>query len=698
MFASTATKLIRQNLAEQALLAACILICFAAASTHAGLCYASASPLYSFPSDNAGAAGANPTAGIIRGSDGNFYGTTALGGINDTGTIFEVTPSGTVTSLHNFSDDSSFFNSDGADPKGLLVLASDGNFYGTTAYGGTYDDGTVFRISATGVFAAIYSFDAVTGANPQAGLIQGSDGNFYGTTLLGGSCNSGSVFCITPLGSLTLLHSFSRNHNSGTAGNVDGAEPYAPLTLAANGHLYGTTAFGGAYNSGTIFEMTLDGQFSVLHSFEDAVDESDYVNTGGANPISALVQNSAGTIFGATYGGGDSGDGTLFSLAGDGGFTSVHSFNSQIDGSGPQLSSIQSTDGSIIGTTSYGGLNDEGTVFSLSPNGSISTLSAFGGDTDVDADGAGPLEGLALGADGCIYGTSNQGGAQDTGSVFKIAVADAGLTAQGFAQSEATRFDFNKDGNPDLIWYNTVSGAMSIWDMSDTTALVYGSQLTQVSPASGWLPVAAPDINDDGYPDLIWWNKLTGELSAWTMSNTSILNFGPDFAELTPTSWKPVAAADVTGTTWELIFQNTDSGAISTWQMDGTSVVSYGGTLASLGAGSPWQIVGAPDLNNDGNSDLLFWNSSTGEVASWFCRLSSNQVLSYNSDFAQVPDTSWHLVGSEDTNDDGHPDLLWWNVNTGEYSRWLLNGTTVTQYGGDALRVQDTNWQPTAIR
>ncbi len=264
-----------------------------------------------------------------------------------------------------------------------------------------------------------------------------------------------------------------------------------------------------------------------------------------------------------------------------------------------------------------------------------------------------------------------------------------------------TRFDFNQDGHADLIWYNTGSGALSVWDMNDSNVLAYGAAFAQLAPSSGWQPVAAPDVNGDGVPDLIWWNNQTGELSAWTLSAgnpPSVTSYGADFGTIPDTTWKPVAAADVTGTTWELVFQNSTTGNISTWQMNGTTVVSYGGTLGSVGAGSGWQCVGAPDLNGDGHSDLLFWNNQTGEVSWWGCNLGAQQVLSYNADFAQVNDTTWHLQGSEDTNGDGHPDLIWWNASSGEESRWLLNGTTVTQYGGVSTQVPDTTWQPTAIR
>ncbi len=295
------------------------------------------------------------------------------------------------------------------------------------------------------------------------------------------------------------------------------------------------------------------------------------------------------------------------------------------------------------------------------------------------------------------YDNSTGWGTPYNGSQLITDLAASGSTTTT-SPAATTRFDFNKDGHADLIWYNTGSGAVSVWDMNDQSVLQYGATFTSLAPSSGWQPVAAPDVNGDGSPDLIWWNSQTGALSAWTLNNTTVTSYGSAFATLSDTTWKPVAAGDVTGTTWELVFENSVSGDISVWQMNGTTVTSYGGTLGSVGGGTGWQCVGAPDLNGDGHSDLLFWNSQTGNVAWWGCNLSTPAVLSYNGNFAQVSDTSWHLMGSEDTNGDGHPDLIWWNATTGVESRWLLNGTTVTQYGGTSTQVTDTTWQPTAIR
>ena len=418
------------------------------------------------------------------------------------------------------------------------------------------------------------------------------------------------------------------------ANRLDGDGPQGDLTFGRNGELYGATSGGGTNDTGTIFKCTTSGSLTTLYSFSAAGQYG--VNTDGTNPTGEL-------LFGS--------------------------------------------DGNIYGTTAEGGPSNGGTVFSITPAGDLTTLYSFQKDLYL---GSNPPQGLTAVGDGALYGTTFNGGENGgTGTVYK-------LTTPSLQTS--SRFDFNKDGHADLIWHNTTSGDVSVWGMNDQTVLSYGASFASVAPSSGWTPVAAPDVNDDGYPDLLWWNSQTGELSFWTLNGDKIAKTYGDFATIADTNWKPVAAADVTGTTWELIFQNTATGDISAWQMSRRTVTSYGATLASLGANSPYQIVGAPDLDGDGKSDLLFWDSATGGVSYWSCNLANGQVFGYHGDFTSLTDTSWHLVGSEDTNGDGHPDLLWWNATMGEVSRWLLDGPTVTQYGGDTATVADTTWQPTAIR
>jgi uncharacterized repeat protein (TIGR03803 family) len=199
--------------------------------------------------------GCCPTGGLVLGADGFFYGVTTKGGVYDLGTVFRVTRDGEVTSLFSFQD-----VANGAAPYNALIQTSDGpykgDFYGTTG-------NTVFTITPDGQLTTIYTFctqqNCPDGINPQGALIQATDGNFYGTTIYGGAGQSGTVFRVTPTGTLTTLHSFD---------GTDGIEPGGGLVQATDGNLYGTTSSGGGRNYGTIFQITLDGVLTTLFSFD----------------------------------------------------------------------------------------------------------------------------------------------------------------------------------------------------------------------------------------------------------------------------------------------------------------------------------------------------------------------------------------------------------------------------------------------
>jgi uncharacterized repeat protein (TIGR03803 family) len=256
--------------------------------------------LHSFagsPSD-----GANPWAGLVQGSDGNFYGTTEYGGASTNctmgcGTVFRISPGGSVTNLYEFN------GADGADPFAGLVQGSDSNFYGTTFSGGVSRMGTVFRISSGGSLTNLHSFSGSPsdGSYPIAGLVQGSDGNFYGTTQYGGASGYGTVFRISPNGSLTNLYIFN---------GPDGGYPVAGLVLGSDGDFYGTTYAGGVSTNcfdgcGAVFRSSPDGSLTTLHSFS---------GSDGVSPYGVLVQGSDGYFYGTTYAGGVSGYGTVFRL------------------------------------------------------------------------------------------------------------------------------------------------------------------------------------------------------------------------------------------------------------------------------------------------------------------------------------------------------------------------------------------------
>jgi uncharacterized repeat protein (TIGR03803 family) len=252
--------------------------------------------LYSFagyPND-----GSSPQGGLVQGCDSNFYGTTSGGGANDYGAVFRISPGGNETNLYSFVGPPN----DGANPRAGLVQGSDGNFYGTTMLGGTNNWGTVFRISPGGSETVLYSFVPVTnGYAPENELVQGSDGNFYGTTYYGGASGEGNVFRISPNGSYTNLYSF-------VGRPTDGSDVQAGLVQGSDGNFYGTTYQGGASFKGTVFQISPSGNETNLYSFVGPF-------TDGENPEAGLVQGSDGNFYGTTTGGGTASEGTVFRLS-----------------------------------------------------------------------------------------------------------------------------------------------------------------------------------------------------------------------------------------------------------------------------------------------------------------------------------------------------------------------------------------------
>ena len=223
----------------------------------------------------------------------------------DDGTVFKITPSGTLTSLHSFA------GSDGQFPFGTVIQGSDGNFYGTTIQGGASGAGTVFKMDTSGVVPTVttlHSFAGSDGSQPYGGLIQGSDGNFYGMTTIGGASDKGTVFMITPSGALTTIHSFAGS---------DGQLPFGELTHGSDGNFYGTTSQGGAsFNPatfqsgyGSVFKITPAGAVTTLHSFAGSAAND------GSLPYGGPIQASDGSFYGTTEGGGLSYVGVAYRIA-----------------------------------------------------------------------------------------------------------------------------------------------------------------------------------------------------------------------------------------------------------------------------------------------------------------------------------------------------------------------------------------------
>jgi uncharacterized repeat protein (TIGR03803 family) len=249
--------------------------------------------------------GGSPEGSLIRDKKGNLYGTTSQGGAADVGTIFEVTPKGAETVLHSFTG-----GSDGSSPEGTLIRDKKGNLYGTTSQGGDDNEcggggcGVVFKLASDGTETVLHAFTGTNGdgATPYAGLIRDKNGDFYGTTIWGGAGTPsyGTVFKVTPEGVETVLHTFNGSPS-------DGANPQAGVILK-NGNLYGTTTHGGVLGGtcpitlgcGAVFKLTSKGQESLLYAFCPAASCTD-----GAEPEGGLILDKKGNLYGTTVSGGN---------------------------------------------------------------------------------------------------------------------------------------------------------------------------------------------------------------------------------------------------------------------------------------------------------------------------------------------------------------------------------------------------------
>lgn len=350
-----------------------------------------------------GTNGAHPRAALTLGNDGNFYGTTENGGITNAaypsgmGTIFSVRTDGTLTSLASFS------GTNGARP-GKLTMGNDANFYGTTL--GTDEftrHGSVFQVTRNGTLTLLDKFSSATGAYPGA-LTLGNDGSFYGTTLGTDPLNgNGNVFKVTTNGTLTSLLFFP-------CCNVRYPND---LALGNDGDFYATSSgLGTAVVKGTLFKVTTNGSFTPLATF---------YSTNGVYPVGALRLGNDGNFYGATGRGGAHDRGTIFRATTNGLLTTLYSFTGGANRPGLAMTTAGLTlgmDGNFYGTTYYLGDNDQGMVFKVTTNGSVTTLYSFTGG----ANGANPYAGLTLGNDGNLYGTTYYGGNQNQGTVFRLSI------------------------------------------------------------------------------------------------------------------------------------------------------------------------------------------------------------------------------------------------------------------------------------
>jgi uncharacterized repeat protein (TIGR03803 family) len=392
----------------------------------------SLSNLYTFVgADNS----VNPDGVIAQGRDGAYYGV-AVG--PQPGTIYKVTGSGGFTLLHSMAQ------AEGQGCNGL-ILGTDGNLYGTCPHGGdSQSAGTIIKMTPAGALTVLHTFNygLVDGCYPDGVPVQASDGNFYGTTLNCGANNEGTAYKITPAGVETIIHSF--------AGGTDAGQPIGALILGSDGNLWGESAAGGSYNSGTVFKMSLSGAVTVVYQFLGC-------GAQGCYPAAGLVQGNDGNYYGTTQEGGTSNEGVVFKLTPAGAITILHSFNRTVDiGAYPQLPLTLGTDGNFYGVASdcISGGCSPANIFRITPAGvftDVYNFTNYGGNNNSL-----PFSPLLLGTNGTLYSTTEEDG-KGAGTFFSLVDgqnpfiqlqqasgnvgSQVGILGQGFSSSSVVKFN-----------------------------------------------------------------------------------------------------------------------------------------------------------------------------------------------------------------------------------------------------------------
>ena len=641
--------------------------------------------------------GAYPLAGMTLGNDGNFYGTTQVGGINQWGTIFQVTTNGTLTTLVSFN------YTNGAFPCAALTLGNDGNFYGTTSAGGItnssypyyfYGMGTVFQVTTNGTLTTLVSFNGTNGAKPQAALVLGNDGNFYGTTTGGDIYDYGTVFMVTTNGTLTTLVSFYGNN-----GRIPNG-----LTLGNDGNFYGTTYSGGSGN-GTVFMVTTNGTLTTLVSFN----YTNNVYPNGAYPEAVLTLGNDGNFYGTTSEGGITnssypmGGGTVFRVTTNGTLNRLVSFNGT-NGAFPLFAfplagMTLGNDGNLYGTTLAGGSGGGGTVFRVTTNGTLTTLVSNMVWGSIDVNNEYLQAGLTLGNDGNFYGITDNG----VGTVFRLLLPpvvtiqpqsqtnNAGATVTFLVSATSLQtlgYQWQKNGT-NLIDGGNLSGAttnaLTITGISDSDAASYSvilnNQNFSVTSAVVTLTVIDPP-NITAQPtnllvlpgtNVAFGVSLTGTAPLryqWQFNGTNILNATNVYYAIPSVVTNNAGNYSVVVT--NVVGSAVSSNAALTVVLSPTSQTNYAGSTATFTATafSPeslnyqWQkngtnLVDGGNLSGTTNSTLTIANVSDADAAIYNLVVSdatgsvttSNAVLTVNDlpFIATQPLSQTIVVGSNVT-------------------------------------------------
>lgn len=558
--------------------------------------------------------GTAPLGGLFKAADGKLYGTTSAGGTIGYGTVFRLTQGGTLTTVANFYGTAGAFKGGNA-PQAGVVQAPDGNFYGSTADGGTSSNyGIIYKMTPSGQMTTLVTLNSSSypqGADPSSSLTLGADGSLYGVTQAGGSGGNGSIFKVTTSGVFTTLVNLT-----GTSGAAPGSSPRAALTLAADGNFYGTTATGGTGGYGTVFRLTPSGALTTLIQFTGTT--GSYL---GATPLGALVQGSDGALYGTTSAGGANNLGSVFRITTSATFSSLASFTGttgSVLGSSPKGALVQLSDGSLYGTTQTGGGGNFGTIFQITPAGVLTTLVNFSGTTGSTL-GTTPQGALVVGDDGAMYGTTNAGGLNGNGTVFRVSASGLFTTLVNF--TAAPVFGRLMQANDGKIYGSTGGGGGAAGYSTLFSAPIAGAptRLATLAPVQGTTSWGAR-----GFLQASDGNLYGTSFAGGGFNNGSVFTISPTGTFNTLINFTGTSGANPGSSLQAPLVQGTDGDFWGTTSAGGSSangtifkmtaagaqtvVVTLTATGGSFLGGTP---QGALTLSSDGN---YYGSTSTGGI------------------------------------------------------------------------------------
>jgi uncharacterized repeat protein (TIGR03803 family) len=566
-------------------------------------------------------------------------------------------PTATVTSLASFPASPGLHGA-----SWTLTQGSDGNFYGAAANRNGLPSGGVFQVSPSGTLTDFYDFSSSLNMNPLGGVMQASNGQLYGmlNTTGTGSVSAGAIYTLTLDGQFTVLHNFAAETlDLPFSFNADGAVLAPNFVQTSNGTLYGVAYTGGTTDGGTIFSLTPSGTFTLLYTF-GAFGSATAV-TGGSNPAGGLVVGTDGNLYGTTRYGGANSVGTIYRMTPGGSVTTLMSFPAPATSGSCQAMDPPNTgaltvgmDGKLYGVQCAGGAySGSGTVYSFDPVAATFTiLHSFGDPTSKD--GIGPTGHLALGADGNLYGATAAGGVNGTGTVFAVSPGGAYSNLYSFSASGTT------DG---MYPYPPIVG-------SDNN--FYGTSVSGGTYGEG----GVYKFSHLPQQDMVLSNSTTGTLDVRLISQMGT----QQIVQAVAAGYYPVAVADFDGDGVPDILWTSANNDLYIWFGGKGSPTGFKAQyVGTYPAG--WAVVGAGDINGDGKADIYWINPTTHQFAYWLMNGATRDgyfITSYTA--------GYYPIALGDFNGDGTLDVLWSSAKNDLYI-WYANGANpstpfTAAYGG----------------